>query len=236
MAKKPSVHVVAREDGWAVVREGNDRATSVCQTQAEAAREGRDLARRHKTGFLLHGKDGQIREHNDYGNDQRPQEGMSTGQVREAFAPGTQALGEPTTNEEGQTVQRTTDERGGVVETTFDEEGKVVDESPVGSVADLPGAEGYEETTDEQGWVTRIVKDESGILIEVQIGPDGSVLDLQIPPGTEKLEEATQQVGQAAQGAQDSAGQARATTGQAAGQAQQDDAGGVTRQTRDTAG
>ena len=89
MAKKPSVHVVARADGWAVVREGNDRATSIRRTQAEAAREGRDIARRHETEFLLHGKDGQIREHNDYGSGHRPQEEMPSGQATESFAPGT---------------------------------------------------------------------------------------------------------------------------------------------------
>ena len=233
MAKKPPVHVVAREDGWAVVREGNDRATSVHQTQAEAAREGRDIARRNETGFMLHGKDGRIREHNDYGSGQRPQEGLPTGQAMKNYAPGTHALGESTTDEKGQTVQRTMDEQGDVVESTFDKEGNVVGESPAGSVADLPEAEGYEEITDEEGITKRIVEDESGTLIEVQIGPDGRVLDLQIPPSTEKIEETTQQVGQAAQGAQDGAGrvadQAQAPTGQAAGQAQ-DDAGGATRQ------
>jgi len=233
MAKKPPVHVVAREDGWAVVREGNDRATSVHQTQAEAAREGRDIARRNETGFMLHGKDGRIREHNDYGSGQRPQEGLPTGQAMKNYAPGTHALGESTTDEKGQTVQRTMDEQGDVVESAFDTEGNVVGESPAGSVADLPEAEGYEEITDEEGITKRIVKDESGTLIEVQIGPDGRVLDLQIPPSTEKIEETTQQVGQAAQGAQDGAGrvadQAQAPTGQAAGQAQ-DDAGGATRQ------
>ena len=236
MAKKPPVHVVARVDGWAVVREGNDRATSVRQTQAEAAREGRDIARRHETGFLLHGKDGRIREHNDYGSGQHPQEGASTGQATEDFAPGTQALGEPATNEEGQTVQRTTDEHGGIVETAFDEEGDVVEENFVGSVADLPGAEGYEETTEEEGITKRVVKDDSGVLIEVRIGPDGSVLDLQIPPGTEKVEETAQQVGQAVQGAHDSAEQATDQAQATTGQAQQDDVGGATRQTRDTVG
>ena len=239
MAKKPPVHVVARKDGWAVVREGNDRATSVHQTQVEAGREGRDIARRNETGFMLHGKDGRIREHNDYGSGQRPQEGLPTGQAMKNYAPGTHALGESTTDEKGQTVQRTMDEQGDVVESAFDTEGNVVGESPAGSVDDLPEAEDYEEITDEEGITKRIVEDESGTLIEVQIGPDGRVLDLQIPPSTEKIEETTQQVGQAAQGAQDGAGrvadQAQAPTGQAAGQAQ-DDAGGATRQERDTAG
>src|SRR5829696_8377342 len=53
-------------EGWAVVREGNKRATSTHPTQSEAAESGRDLARRDKSEFFLHARDGQIREHRDY--------------------------------------------------------------------------------------------------------------------------------------------------------------------------
>jgi uncharacterized protein (TIGR02271 family) len=68
MAKtNPPVHVSLRDDEWAVVREGNDRATSFHPTQAEAAKAGREIARRDQTGFLLHGRDGRIRERSDYG-------------------------------------------------------------------------------------------------------------------------------------------------------------------------
>jgi Uncharacterized protein conserved in bacteria (DUF2188) len=51
MAKRSPVHVEPREKGWAVVQEGNERATSVHSTQAEAAREGRDIACRDETDF-----------------------------------------------------------------------------------------------------------------------------------------------------------------------------------------
>jgi Uncharacterized protein conserved in bacteria (DUF2188) len=57
MANRFSVHVEPREDGWAVVREGNERATSLHQTQAKAAREGREIARRDETEFFLHAQD-----------------------------------------------------------------------------------------------------------------------------------------------------------------------------------
>src|SRR5919206_5338496 len=67
MANNPSVHVEPRESGWAVVREGRDRATSVHPTQAEAAKEGRNIARRDETEFFLHAQDGRIREHSSYG-------------------------------------------------------------------------------------------------------------------------------------------------------------------------
>ena len=66
MAQKPAVHVEFRGEGWAVVREGNKRATSTHPTQSEAAEIGRDLARRDKSEFFLHAQDGQIREHRDY--------------------------------------------------------------------------------------------------------------------------------------------------------------------------
>jgi pyruvate/2-oxoglutarate dehydrogenase complex dihydrolipoamide acyltransferase (E2) component len=67
MAKRSPVHVEPRKKGWAVVREGNKRATSVHLTQAEAAKEGRDIAHRDETEFFLHAQDGSIREHNSYG-------------------------------------------------------------------------------------------------------------------------------------------------------------------------
>src|SRR5215216_5060366 len=66
MAQKPAVHIELRGEEWAVVREGNKRATSTHPTQSEAAERGRDLARRDKSEFFLHAQDGQIREHRDY--------------------------------------------------------------------------------------------------------------------------------------------------------------------------
>ncbi len=67
MANKTPVHVLSREGGWAVVREGNDRATSLHPTQAEASKAGREIARKDGTAFLLHAKDGRVRERSDYG-------------------------------------------------------------------------------------------------------------------------------------------------------------------------
>ncbi len=70
-SKKP-VHVVPHEGGWAVEREGNQRPSSVHRTQAEAEQVGRTTARRDQTEFNLHGRDGQIREKDSYGNDPNP--------------------------------------------------------------------------------------------------------------------------------------------------------------------
>ena len=72
--KKP-VHVTPRDDGWAVVREGNDRASSVHRTQKEVEQKGRQTARNYKTVFLLHNKQGQVRERDSYGNDLHPPKG-----------------------------------------------------------------------------------------------------------------------------------------------------------------
>ena len=71
MAQKPPVHVELKEQGWAVVREGRQRAISTHQTQSEAAQEGRELARRDKTEFFLHAQDGHVREHRTYGEEPR---------------------------------------------------------------------------------------------------------------------------------------------------------------------
>jgi uncharacterized protein (TIGR02271 family) len=76
MAQRPAVHIESRGEEWAVVREGNERATSTHPTQSEAAEIGRDLARRDKSEFFLHAQDGQIREHRDYREEQPSEEGF----------------------------------------------------------------------------------------------------------------------------------------------------------------
>ncbi len=77
MAQNPAVHIELRDDAWIVVREGNQRATSVHPTQSEAAESGRELARRDSAEFFLHGQDGHVREHHDYrGEDTAENEGL----------------------------------------------------------------------------------------------------------------------------------------------------------------
>ena len=75
MAKK-DVHVApAKDGGWKVKRAGGERASSVHDTQAAAAQAGRRLARTDGVEFNLHGRDGQIREKDSYGNDPNPPKG-----------------------------------------------------------------------------------------------------------------------------------------------------------------
>jgi hypothetical protein len=72
---KKNQHVVPHEGGWAVKREGADRATKVVPTQKEAEEVARDIARNNGGEVLIHGRDGQIRERNSYGSDPYPPKG-----------------------------------------------------------------------------------------------------------------------------------------------------------------
>lgn len=75
MSKK-DVHVTPRSDGgWGVGREGAQRQSSLHDTQAAAAAEGRRLARQDGVEFNLHGRNGQVREKDSYGNDPNPPRG-----------------------------------------------------------------------------------------------------------------------------------------------------------------
>ena len=71
MAKK-NQHVVPHPKGWAVKGEGNDRATSVHDTQKDAIDSARDTARRQKSEVVIHRPDGRIRDKDSYGNDPCP--------------------------------------------------------------------------------------------------------------------------------------------------------------------
>ena len=74
MASK-SQHVVPRDGKWAVRRSGSDRVTKTFDTQKEAIREGRRIARRQGTELYIHGRDGRIRDHDTFGSDPCPPKG-----------------------------------------------------------------------------------------------------------------------------------------------------------------
>ncbi len=71
MAKK-NVHVVKHDDGWAVKKEGNERASSVHSTQQQAIDVGRTAAQAERSELVIHGRDGRIRDKDSYGNDPFP--------------------------------------------------------------------------------------------------------------------------------------------------------------------
>lgn len=73
--KKPQQHVVPRPDGWAVIKSNGLRASSTHNTQKQAIEAGRTLAQNQGTELVIHGRNGQIREKNSYGNDPFPPKG-----------------------------------------------------------------------------------------------------------------------------------------------------------------
>lgn len=74
MSKK-NQHVVPKGDQWAVKGAGNDKATRVVSSQAEAIKIGREIAVNQKSELFIHGQNGQIRERNSYGSDDCPPKG-----------------------------------------------------------------------------------------------------------------------------------------------------------------
>jgi Uncharacterized protein conserved in bacteria (DUF2188) len=68
-------HVVPHPDGWGVRGEGNEKVSRVFETQREAIDYGRQQAMNQKSELLVHGRNGEIRERNSYGNDPFPPKG-----------------------------------------------------------------------------------------------------------------------------------------------------------------
>ena len=61
--------------GWQVKGAGNSRATVRTGTQKEAVAIAREIARNQKAECFTHGKNGQIRARDSYGNDPYPPKG-----------------------------------------------------------------------------------------------------------------------------------------------------------------
>lgn len=71
MAKK-DYHVVPHGEGWAVKREGAERASSLHETQSDAIQDGKRLAQINKAELVIHRPNAQIRDSDSYGNDPVP--------------------------------------------------------------------------------------------------------------------------------------------------------------------
>ena len=66
-------HVVPNSNGgWDVKGEGNTRATRHTQTQSEAIKIAKSIARNQNAEAVIHGHDGKIRDKDSYGNDPIP--------------------------------------------------------------------------------------------------------------------------------------------------------------------
>ena len=65
-------HVVPYQGDWAVRGEGNQRVTSICETQAEAIEAAKEIAINNQSEVVIHGRDGRIRDKDSYGKDPCP--------------------------------------------------------------------------------------------------------------------------------------------------------------------
>lgn len=68
-------HVVPHAGQWAVRGEGNQKVTVIVDHQYQAIDIAREIAINQGSELLIHGRHGQIRERNSYGNDPFPPKG-----------------------------------------------------------------------------------------------------------------------------------------------------------------
>jgi len=68
-------HVVPHSNGWAVKGAGNQRATSVHDTQQKAINSAREIAKNQHSELIIHRPDGRIRDKDSFGNDEFPPRG-----------------------------------------------------------------------------------------------------------------------------------------------------------------
>ncbi len=72
MPKKKNIHIVPKDGGWEVKREGSKSPVSKHRTQAAADKKARPMARRDRVELVTHGRDGKIRDKDSFGNDPNP--------------------------------------------------------------------------------------------------------------------------------------------------------------------
>ena len=61
--------------GWQVKGAGNSKATVVTNTQKEAIKIAKDIAKNQGSELIIHNQQGRIRERNSYGTDPCPPKG-----------------------------------------------------------------------------------------------------------------------------------------------------------------
>ena len=64
-------YVTRRGEKWAVVGEGNTKATKLTNTQEEAIQRAREIAINQQSELRIQGMNNKFREANSYGNDPR---------------------------------------------------------------------------------------------------------------------------------------------------------------------
>lgn len=69
MAKGKNQYVSLHKDGWQVKGAGNSKATAVTNTQYDAIKIAREIAKNQASELIIHGENGQIRQKDSFGND-----------------------------------------------------------------------------------------------------------------------------------------------------------------------
>jgi hypothetical protein len=69
---KEKIHVVPHKKGWAVRKDGRERASMVAESKKDAERYGIDMATSMKTELVIHDRHGVIINTNSYGRDPNP--------------------------------------------------------------------------------------------------------------------------------------------------------------------
>ncbi len=67
-----AIHVTPHKNGWQVKTGGKTKAHRVVSTQKQAIDIAVSVARNQHTDTKIHGRNGQIRAGNSYGNDPHP--------------------------------------------------------------------------------------------------------------------------------------------------------------------
>lgn len=68
-------HVTPKDGMWQVKASNAERATKLFNTQYQAIDYARQIAKNQETELFIHGRNGQIRERDSYGNDPCPPKG-----------------------------------------------------------------------------------------------------------------------------------------------------------------
>lgn len=69
---KRNQFVVPHPEGWAVKKEGSNRATAIFQTQEDAIEYGRELAINQRCELVIHDRNGNVRKRRNYRNPRLP--------------------------------------------------------------------------------------------------------------------------------------------------------------------
>ena len=69
---KSDLHIVPHDKGWAVRRDGAERASSLHPTQKGAQDAARPAAIRDHVEVVIHGRNGKIRDSESHGHDPNP--------------------------------------------------------------------------------------------------------------------------------------------------------------------